>query len=146
VLRHIHVGKREVTFLGLPDGGLSILSSRAAGVLNRAIGRVSNCDLLVLPASDDDHPDHRAVATIARRSAKARRRYEYLVWPNRQAPCRSATHRLVLGPVAAAKRGAIRRYRSQTGAIIDDPGGFTITRSELAAFSHPVEQFRAVRP
>ena len=143
VLRAIGIAKREVDFLGLPDGALSDLARCQRLDLRRAIGRL-RCDLLVLPARDDDHPDHRAVAAIARR-AMGGRTLEYLVWPNRRSCSRSASHVLRLGAMAAAKRGAIRRYRSQTGAITDDPGGFTISRDELAAFARPAERFREIR-
>ena len=143
VLRAIGVARGEIDFLGLPDGSLAALSVPHRLSVRRAIGR-ARCDLLVLPARDDDHPDHRAVATIAR-CMPAVRMLEYLVWPNRRSRSRQATHRLRLGPIAAAKRGAILRYRSQTGAIHDDPSGFTISRDELAAFARPAEQFREIR-
>lgn len=143
-LHGIRVFRSDVTFLGLPDGGLSGIAVKQALALRRAIARTPRCDLLVMPARDDDHPDHRAVAAIVRRTPTIKRRFEYLVWPSRKTRSRRATHRLSLGAGAAAKRGAILRYRSQTGAITDDPGGFAISRAELAAFSHPVERFRAV--
>lgn len=143
VLREIGVAKGEVDFLDLEDGALMPGSEPHRRLVRRALAR-ARCDLLVLPARDDDHPDHRAVAGIARCSS-ADRILEYLVWPNRRSRSRRASHLLRLGPIASAKRGAILRYRSQTGAIRDDPGGFTISRRELAAFSRPAEYFREVR-
>ena len=140
-LWRIGVTARDVTFLGLPDGGLerSVLTHR---MLRRTSARQSY-DLLVIPAADDDHPDHRAVAAAFRRTAA--RRLHYLVWPNRQTPSHGASHYLPLGQRVAAKRGAIQRYRTQMGAITDDPGGFTISRDELAGFARPVECFFEVR-
>lgn len=42
------------------------------------------------------------------------------------------------------KRRAIARYRTQTGGITDDPGGFAISRAQLLAFARPFETFAAV--
>lgn len=125
-MRRIGVMAGEVTFLGQPDGGLAE-SADAATTVRRAVAR-SASDLLVTPAPDDNHPDHRAVADALRRSAV--RRLHYLVWPNLEAASRRASHYLRCN--AAAKRGAIARYRTQMGAITDDPGGFAISRGELA--------------
>lgn len=142
-MRRIGVPASDVTFLGLPDGGLSALAGRIGAMLWPAVARISACDLIVLPAQDDDHPDHRAIALALRRSAA--RRLHYLVWPNRQAPSRRASHYLRLGDQTAAKRGAIARYRTQMGAITNGPHGFAISRAELAGFARPVELFREVR-
>ena len=139
VMRGIGVPAGDIAFLALPDGRLSDIKG-AIGAIQRAVARVRGCDLLVVPAADDDHPDHRIVAAALRRSRT--RRLRYLVWPGRQAPSRRASHMLRLGHVAFAKRHAIRRYRSQMGAIVDDPTGFAITRRELVAFAQPVERFR----
>ncbi|MEG3124251.1 PIG-L family deacetylase [Sphingomonas sp. GB1N7] len=142
-MRNIGVPAPDVTFLGLPDGGLSDMASRVAALLRSAVAQIGAYDLIVLPAQDDDHPDHRAIAVALARSPA--RRLHYLVWPNRQAKSRRASHYLRLGHQAAAKRGAITRYRTQMGAITDDPHGFAISRAELAGFARPVELFREVR-
>ena len=141
VMRHVGVTAADVTFLGLPDGGLS--DGPTAAVALRRMTRAYAYDMIVLPAQDDDHPDHCAVAAAL--CYGAGRRIEYLVWPNRRSRSRRATHVLHLAPLAAAKRGAIRRYRSQLGMITDDPGGFAISRSELARFARPAEFFREIR-
>ncbi|WP_242137114.1 PIG-L family deacetylase [Sphingomonas sp. TREG-RG-20F-R18-01] len=143
VLAGIGIAAGDVRFLGLPDGGLATAADHAHRAIARALAQARRYDLLVMPAQDDDHPDHRVVATGAAACPVARR-LDYLVWPNRQARARSPTHYLRLGPVAAAKRGAILRYASQFGMIDDDPGGFTISRAELAAFAHPLERYREV--
>ncbi len=44
-----------------------------------------------------------------------------------------------------AKRHAIRRYRTQTGRITDDPHGFALTTGQIAAFSRPAEILAAMR-
>ncbi|MET3827736.1 LmbE family N-acetylglucosaminyl deacetylase [Sphingomonas sp. PvP055] len=141
VLRGIGIGANDVRFLALPDGGLTAGGGAVRRALARALAQTRGHDLLVMPARDDDHPDHRVVAAVAA-DCPAIRRLEYLVWPNRQTRARPATHAFPLGVGAAAKRGAILRYRSQFGMITDDPGGFTIARNELAAFAHPVERYR----
>lgn len=142
-MRRLGIYAGDVSFLGLPDGGL-IENAVGVGItLRRAAARIGACDLVVLPAYDDDHPDHRIVAAALERFGA--RRLHYLVWPSRAALSRRASHYLRLGCRAAAKRGAIRRYRSQMGAITDDPAGFAISRAELAGFARPVERFREVR-
>lgn len=140
-MRGIGVSAADVGFLGLPDGGLA--GTRGARALLAKMARASGCDLIVLPAADDDHPDHRAVAAALARSAV--RRLDYLVWPNRRTPSRRADRYVKLGQFAAAKRGAIKRYRTQMGAIRDDPGGFAIARGELARFARGIECFRERR-
>lgn len=139
----VGVTARNITFLGLSDGGLSDVGDLAARAVRRAVMKIGSCDLLVLPADDDDHPDHRVVAASV--SQYPGRMLRYLVWPKRARPARRASHYLRLGHRAAAKRGAIRSYRSQMGAISDDPNGFAISRAELNAFAGAVERFREVR-
>lgn len=143
VLRGVGVGKGAVTFLNLPDGGLATARKRLRGALGRVIARSRGCDLLVAPVRDDDHPDHRAIAAALPRVQG--RRVDYLVWPNRQQRSARATHCLRLGTAAAAKRSAIRRYRTQAGAITDDPNGFAMSVREIARFSRPLELFREHR-
>ena len=48
---------------------------------------------------------------------------------------------LALGDALSTKRAAIGRYRTQTGAITDDPAGFAISASERWRFSRPIERF-----
>lgn len=141
VLARVGVAAGDIRFLRLPDGGMTAGGATMRTRLARALARARGHDLLVMPAPDDDHPDHRIVSQIAAETP-AVRRIHYLVWPNREIRARRATHGLRLGPGAAAKRGAVRRYRSQLGLIDDDPAGFTISRRELAAFAHPVERYR----
>ena len=140
VMRRIGVSAASIVFLDLPDGGLTAIPARLRRALRRLVHRCRDIDLLVGPACDDDHPDHRAIAAGLPRSRA--RQLDYLVWPNRQSPSARATHRLRLGTQSASKRGAIGRYRTQTGAITDDPNGFAMSRGERARFGRPVEHFR----
>lgn len=140
-MRAIGVAAGDVTFLALPDGCLCDRRDDVRRTLRREVARCRGVDLVVLPATDDDHPDHRVSSGMR----VGLRRLDYLVWPGRGRPSRPASHRLRLGTFAAAKRGAIRRYRSQMGAITDDAGGFAISRADLARFARPVERFRELR-
>lgn len=140
VMHAVGVQAGDIAFLGLPDGGLSALHGRRARAMTRAMA-ASRTDLILLPAAEDDHPDHRAVAAAAARArTPGARRFAYLVW-SRGAP-RGPLHGFPVRP--PAKRAAIARYRTQMGAIRDDPGGFAIAPHELGAFSRPVEYFRAL--
>lgn len=143
VLRRIGVMAANIRFLGLPDGAVD---ADVHGVALACAIRRTRPGLIALPDPADAHEDHRAVASIARRTATpgARRLY-YLVWPERGARLPRATHRLPLGPARAAKRAAILGYRTQCGAITDDPRGFAISRHDLARFARPVELYREAR-
>jgi LmbE family N-acetylglucosaminyl deacetylase len=139
-LRRLGVAPDHVTFLGLPDGGLSARAGLCRQRLSRAIRQCRDLDMLVGPAMTDAHPDHRAVAAALRDTRFAGRRMTYQVWPPQRA--RVARGRTVtLAGGAAAKRSLIRMHRTQLGAITDDPHGFAIACHELAVFAHPVEQF-----
>ncbi|WP_267433192.1 PIG-L family deacetylase [Sphingomonas sp. GM_Shp_1] len=139
-LRRLDVGRGAVTFLRLPDGGLSTHGDRCRDALHRALRRHRKPDVLVGPAATDAHPDHRAVALALGQFRFGGRRLTYQVWPpQRRMVVRCRTVSLSGG--AAAKRSLIRAHRTQLGAIADDPHGFAIARHELAVFAHPVERF-----
>ena len=138
-MRRAGVDAGEVHFLALPDGGLPEAPPR---IIGRAVRRMRGLDLLIAPADDDDHPDHRAVARHVR--AGPARRLSYLVWPRRDGPRSIRPDRglKISGPL---KRTAIRSYRTQCGAITDDPDGFALSRREIAAFGRPIELYREAR-
>lgn len=140
-LRRLAVLPDRVTFVGLPDGGLTAQGARCRQELHRLLARCA-ADLVVGPAANDAHPDHRAVADALRAWRGGRRRLSYRVWPTHAG---GAAHRQTLVTTAATKRSLIRLHRTQLGAITDDPNGFTIARHELAAFAHPIERFAVVR-
>lgn len=139
-LRRLGVVRGQVTFLRLPDGGLS---AGCRGALHRALRRYPAIDLIVGPAIDDAHPDHRAVADALRDYAFAGQRLTYRVWPPER-PMAARGPCVTMPGGAAAKRSLIRVHRTQLGAITDDPHGFAIARHELAVFAHPVERFATV--
>lgn len=154
-LKRLAVSKGAVIFLGLPDGALDRASCR------RALGamvRQRRLDLIVGPAPDDDHPDHRTVARALAGAPGKTRRLAYRVWPARRRPLPLASRvaspgggglesgRVMrLAGAGLAKRSLIRCYRTQLGAIADDPQGFAIARHELDAFAHPIERFVELR-
>ncbi len=144
-LGRLGVAAGSISFLGLPDGGLSDApKAQAAGAVRRAIRSTRRLDMLVGPAEDDAHPDHRWVSVVLADVQGVRRRLAYRVWPPRRIT--SGRARCLIGQRSgAAKRSLIAIYRTQSGAIRDDPGGFAIAPHELAVFAHPVERFVAGR-
>jgi len=131
--------------LNLPDGSLATEMVAARRGIATALRRAPKPLLVVAPSLDDSHPDHRVVAACASASRQPGISWlTYPVWPagirlrGRKALLLSTQERLV-------KRHAIRSYRTQVGCIADDPGGFALTRDQVAAFSRPQETFVALR-
>lgn len=140
-VRHLGIFRRDVTFLGLPDGRLMQAAPGACRLIAGAIRRAPKPLLMVAPAPSDDHPDHRVVAAAVSDTRIARvRGLAYPVWPA-GAAIRHARAVTLSAQERLAKRHAIRRYRTQAGRIADDPNGFAMTRAQIAAFSRPVETF-----
>ena len=141
-LRRLGIAAGRVRFLGLPDGRLDDTAALARRRLRRVVAALRPA-LVVAPAADDAHPDHRAAAAALGRPPGGARRLAYRVWPPHR--LRGGRGADLAGGTAAAKRSLLRCYRTQTGAITDDPAGFAIARHELAVFAHPIERFREVR-
>lgn len=140
-MRRIDVAAGDITFLGLPDGGLQDQPAAASRPIRRAVRRAPKPLLVVAPARTDAHPDHRVVAGgIAAARIGRVRRLDYPVWPAGTA-LRHARVLTLTARERLAKRQAIRSYRTQTGRITDDPAGFALTRAQIAAFSRPMEFF-----
>lgn len=140
-MRHCKLAPCDLTFLGLPDGTL-----RASDpIMTRALAaRLRRCqpDLVVGPARDDDHADHRAVSeALARLRIPRARKLSYHVWPlgGSRGPC--AFHVALCLEQMAIKRCHLRGYRTQTGIICDARDGFAMTHRHLAAFVRPRETF-----
>lgn len=140
-LHRLGVMAGDVLYLGMPDGALE----RHQTACRRSFARIcSGADLIVGPSPCDDHPDHRAVAAALRGIGGAMPKLTYRVWPPH--PVRMARERMVaMRGGWMAKRSLIALHRTQSGRITDDPGGFAISRHELAAFAHPIEAFGLVR-
>lgn len=140
MLGRIGVPAGAVTFLGLPDGDLRMRITTARRGLARAIGHVGPA-LVVMPATGDDHPDHRAAAAcVAGLRRPGLRLLAYPVWPAGQRPP-GARYLSLTAQERLAKRRAVSRYRTQTGTITDDPDGFAMTKAQIAAFTRPHETF-----
>ena len=141
-MRGAGVSPAQVRFLALPDGAVPAHAAPCFRHVDRELRRARRLDLVVGPTTDDDHADHRTVARAIRASRlPGVRRLGYQVWPAGTVFGRNRM--LLLGPVGrATKRRAIHLYRTQTGRIGDDPGGFAMTQAQIAAFSRAGEAFR----
>jgi LmbE family N-acetylglucosaminyl deacetylase len=155
VLRERRAGERveALARLGVPDVTLVRLAEPDGACTDRvpaitaAVGAVLRPgDAVVGPALEDPHPDHIAVASALRRVAGGASIWEAPTWAlvHRTAP--SPTCVLVLDDgEMAAKRHAVRAYRSQLEPLGPDPlDGPVVHPHELAAMLAGDEQFRAV--
>ena len=142
-MHRIGVAAGSITVLDLPDGAVSAHVGTVRRAVSRALSALPKPVLALAPSPRDDHPDHRAVAAAAR-SEPGVRWCAYPVWPAGQ-----RLHGARVMPLTAqqrlAKRHAIRRYRTQTGRITDDPHGFALSTAQIAAFSRPYEILASMR-
>jgi LmbE family N-acetylglucosaminyl deacetylase len=140
-LRALGIAPDRIGFLDLPDGGLLDSPDRVRATLSRAMRRRRAPQLIVGPMPDDAHGDHRAVAlALAALPRRGERRLGYRVWP--EGAARSLGGLVVpLGLRVAAKRRAVRSYRTQAGRITDAVAGFAMTHHHLRAFAAPAERF-----
>ena len=143
-LRRLGVPAGAIRYLGLPDGAVAGRIGDCTRALRGIVRAGTGADLIVGPAADDAHPDHRAVAAALQGLTGRARRLAYPVWPP-QSRARGRSRIAAMPGGAAAKRSLIRLHRTQLGAIGDDPAGFAIARHELDAFCRPLEAFVEVR-
>lgn len=144
--RRSRVPAGAVNFLGLPDGGLSAMQIQLSNEIGRAIRRAPKPMLIAAPLANDEHADHRAVAAaIATTRARGVRVLGYPVWPAGAATARRSCTIVLSSCERLSKRRTIESYRTQAGRIVDDPSGFAMTRSQIAAFSRAQEHFVEVR-
>ncbi|WP_439592070.1 PIG-L family deacetylase [Microbacterium sp.] len=122
----------ELTFLGVPDGGirnhLALLERAVTGAI-RSLREGGHRVLVLAPWTGDGHGDHRVtgevVARVCEREEVALRTYPIWLWhwgtPD-DVPW-DAAEEVVLDDVElAAKRRALARHASQTVALSDEPG------------------------
>lgn len=141
-MRLAEVPPERVTFLGLPDGGLRDLTVKEVQNAMRRMRFRPRPDLLIVPSAHDDHPDHREVAGWCDRTWPISiPRLRYIVWPSRTSQPHAGRNEIGILGNHAAKRTALRRYRSQLGLIRDDPGGFCLTADMIARMCRPCERF-----
>lgn len=144
-MRGVGIGAGAIRFLDLPDGAMQHLDPGQLRPIARAARRVRDLHLIVGPTPDDDHADHRITASVlARTRLPGVRRVAYEVWsPTDRRP--HGTALVLAGATQAGKRRTVRGYRTQTGAIVDDPAGFALTPRQIAGFSRQYELFRERR-
>lgn len=141
-MRRIGLPKSCIRFLGLPDSGLSSLSPTGRRRLVQRLRRAPEPDIVIRPAEEDFHADHRVVADACRQAWPPRvRQLTYLVWPRQGVSPPPARYTLRLGDTRRMKAAALRAYRSQTGLIKDDPDGFVMDSRLIRRFSQPMEIF-----
>jgi len=146
------LGPEHVHFLGLPDGqapreGQAML--QAAERVAR-LARAHEASAILATWEHDPHPDHVAAHVIAREAARLAdaRLVSYAVWgwtlpPRLRLPVAGVTGaRLDIARHLPAKRRAIAAHASQSSALIaDDPQGFRLPDTLLAALDRPFEAF-----
>ncbi len=138
----IGVWQGNVRFLAYPDGGLDSLNRLEQRRLTRDLARGPIPDLVIAPDGRDVHPDHRDVAMACSRAwPQSVARLSYIVWKRADEPPVSPSHRTVFLANSWRKRSALRRYRTQTGIIRDDPKGFHLTTEQIISKCSPTEQF-----
>ncbi|MFC7527331.1 PIG-L deacetylase family protein [Actinoplanes sp. GCM10030250] len=167
------------TRLGVPDQDVRQLGfadttlTRNAAPLTEAIAALHaerRPEVALVPAVQDDHPDHRAVhhATLRALDAAGHRclvlaypvwawhsgpwfldtpaaeRPALCAWAVRQA-VRGGWWRVPCGPYLRDKEAAIRAYASQTTNLTGEPSWSYLDADFLAAFREPEELFLPVR-
>jgi len=147
----LDVEETAVTFLRLPDGGISdfITSETTCDTYLKAVLPQT----VFLPWRYDPHPDHRATWQLIHNAVSnlptVPRIIEYPIWDwdlEQRGTVENAAKitgwRLDITAVVSSKQHAIAQYRSQTTDLIDDdPEGFRLTPEMLANFSHPWELY-----
>lgn len=132
--------RSNLQFLNYPDGQLRTLSGAGKALLARRLAKGRLPDLVICPSLSDVHPDHRMVAEACRDAWPPHtRRLTYQVWPAGRKP--PGARAMLVSPDHRRKQAALRLYRTQTGAIRDDPEGFFMDRRLLRIFSGPSEYF-----
>jgi LmbE family N-acetylglucosaminyl deacetylase len=142
----------HIVFLGLPDR--QVPSDGLAA--DKAIAAISECATQVAARAmfvswrHDPHCDHQASYRIARavqQKLKGIKIYEYTVWgsalpPDTPVENNGGGFRISIDRARMCKQRAIAAHRSQTTNLIhDDPGGFRLTKNDLARFAYPYEFF-----
>ena len=143
-------------FMGLPDGEVPrrgpAMEDAAAALA--AIARGGGVGTILGTWEHDPHADHVAAHAIAARAAAlaGARLLSYPVWGWALPPRRRletgviAGARLDITAQLPAKRRAIAAHGSQHGAIVaDDPRGFRLPATLLAALDQPFEVFLVPR-
>ncbi len=146
----------RLRFMGLPDGEVPCAGAameHAAAAL-AAIARDGGVGTILGTWKHDPHADHVAAHVIAGRAAAlaGARLLSYPVWGWALPPRRRldagviAGARIDITAQLPAKRRAITAHASQHGAVVaDDPRGFRLPATLLAALDQPFEVFLVPR-
>jgi len=142
-LGRLGVAEADVVFCGFADGQSEGWDTDAEGMARLSGALAGHFDLVCLPSEDDEHPDHAKTRTLARRLLSgAGVCLSYTVWPKPgNLPVREAAEFALSSTLVVAKRAALSEYRTQLGAVRDDPDGFVIDAELFARFTGPVERF-----
>ena len=137
---------RNVHFCDFEDGGSAGWESDPVSLSRLSAALYGSWDVVCLPSEWDGHPDHAKTRDLARRFLGPRRmELAYTVWPRDGAtPVLDAEYPLGASEIAA-KRRALRLYRSQMGGVPDAPDGFTIDAALFSRFTAPTERFHTTR-
>lgn len=149
------VAPEAVTFLGMPDGEVSISSEseKAIASIDQYLTKLVP-SIIFLPWRKDPHPDHRAswqlFTTAIKNLATPPRLIEYPIWDwdtKQRGDFADSINawRLNINSVLELKQKAIAQYRSQISDLIkDDPQGFRLTPQMLQNFTQPWEIYLEV--
>lgn len=121
-LSELSIAAESIVHLGIADGGVT---DHESGLEDWLWQCLREDDLLLAPWRFDGHPDHEAAGRAAWRAARAVgcRLLEYPVWgwhwldPGCAHMAWESPRLLDISPVAAHKRQAITRFRTQTGDV-----------------------------
>ena len=158
--------QHAIAALGLPPGNIAFLGLRdtespiagpafdAAVTAVAALAMRTGATTLLAPWQHDPHCDHESAHLIATAAAREARLHHlaYPVWgwtlpPELPLPGPPPTGiRIDISPHLPQKRAAIAAHRTQhSGAIIDDPSGFTLPPGFLSLFDNPYETYLDVQ-
>jgi LmbE family N-acetylglucosaminyl deacetylase len=139
----------RIGFLNLPDSESPVAGPAfdAAVTAVASLAMRSGARTVLATWAHDPHCDHESAHLIAAAAAAEAglRHLAYPVWgltlpPDVVLPGPLPTGRRIdVAPFLERKRRAIAAHRSQHGAIVDDPAGFTLPPAFLALFDRPVE-------
>ncbi len=143
-------------FFRWPDGAVPGPDEAAAMDLLAGLAALAcesdEATLMLVPWRRDPHPDHRAVAALARRSFAGLSHVttaEYVVWLDERGEAEdrahedeAEVHEVDVDAFVDRKRAALAEHRSQLGELIHDAReAFVLPRGLLDAAARPVERF-----
>jgi LmbE family N-acetylglucosaminyl deacetylase len=142
------LGVGRAVFLNAPDGAAPMAGDVFNALRATLVRLARGCTAVVTAWRGDPHCDHVAAARLAADVADRAglRLLSYPVWgwelPDQATVPASSGRRLLVTARLGAKRRAIAAHASQHGRVIqDDPTGFRLPASLLAALTGPYEVY-----